>query len=59
MVQECNENRLNYLFTLSEIKTENFTHISNFPLFFFYKEIRCYLSECKKAIDVYNLSDVV
>lgn len=48
---------LNYLLTLSETKTENFTLISKLPIFF-YREIYNYFNECKKAIDVSNLSDV-
>lgn len=45
-----------YSDTLSEIKTENFTSISKLPNF--YKEIFSYFNECKKTIDVSNLSDV-
>lgn len=47
---------LNYLLTLSETKTENFTLISKLPIF--YREIYNYFNECKKAIDVSNLSEV-
>ncbi|XP_062574193.1 uncharacterized protein LOC134236030 [Saccostrea cucullata] len=47
---------INYLLTLSERKLENFSLISHLSTF--YKEIFCYFNECKKEIEISNLSNV-